>query len=191
MSTLISSRILHAPANHHRSGLRSSWLWPLPRLDGEAPCILASDRADSTDTLELGYPSRSLSRGLVPVFAAQDGIVTYASSAESCPTLSIDHPGGWTTHYDDLEHLLARPTDRFRGRRKERVRAGDVIGHARPLALRIRFAVSRPVDDGSDVRDLSTWMPEWAMAPWFAELAGPALGDELTLGHCSRRDGKP
>jgi len=103
------------------------------------------------------------------VFAAQDGIVTYAGSTAHGAAVSIDHLGGWSTHYSELEHLLARPTDRFRRRRKERVRAGDVIGHACRSALRIRFGLSRLTDDGSIEQDPASWMPAWSMLPWFAE----------------------
>jgi hypothetical protein len=45
--------------------------------------------------------------------------------------ICLDHAGGWSTQYADLAHVLATPTDRFRRRRKTRVRASDVLGHAR------------------------------------------------------------
>jgi hypothetical protein len=170
MSTLSTTRILHAPANTNISGRPSPWVWPLPRLDGAAPCVLAGGGSPA-DGFELGYPGRSRSPGLVPVFAAQDGVVTYASNAVGGSTLSIDHAGGWSTHYSELEHVLARPTDRFRRRRKERVRAGDVIGHARRSTLRIRFGLSQLTEGGCVAQDPSARMHAWSFLPWFAEPA--------------------
>lgn len=167
MST--TTRILHTPANANAFAKHRSWVWPLPRLDGVAPCILQPAGNLLSDGIEIGYPARSSSPSLVPVFAVQDGIVTYAGSTSVGSTLSIDHQGGWSTHYSELEHLLARPTDRFRRRRKERVRAGDVIGHACRSSLRIRFGLSRLNDDGSVDQDPSSWMRGWSLLPWFAE----------------------
>src|SRR5262249_21755547 len=123
----------------------------------------------SSDEVEIGYQGRAFSPSLVPVFASQDGIVTYAGNTTSGATLCIDHAGGWSTHYAELEHLLARPTDRFRQRRKQRVQAGDVIGHARRSALGLRFALLRLTDDGCIAQDPAAWMPSWSMAPWFAD----------------------
>lgn len=173
MSMLSTTRILHAPANANLLAAHRSWVWPLPRLDGAAPGIIEPAREHSPpDGIAIGYPGRSSSPCLVPVFAAQDGVVTYAGSTASGSTLCIDHVGGWSTHYSELEHLLARPTDRFRRRRKERVRAGDVVGHARRATLRIRFGLSRLTEDGCIEQDPASWMPAWSMLPWFAE---PAL----------------
>jgi murein DD-endopeptidase MepM/ murein hydrolase activator NlpD len=170
MSTTATTRTLHAPANASLLAAHRSWIWPLPRLDGAAPCIIELAREHpQLDGIAIGYPGRSSSPSLVPVFAAQDGFVTYAVSTASGSTLCIDHVGGWSTHYSELEDLLTRPTDRFCRRRKERVRAGDVIGHARRATLRIRFGLSCLTDEGSVDQDPSSWMPAWSMLPWFAE----------------------
>lgn len=123
-------------------GMARPWIWPLPRLDGVAPCILGSAGEPVQDDVELGYPDRSAAPGLVPVFAAREGVVTFAGTAAEGRTICLDHAGGWSTQYAGLAHVLTRPTDRFRQRRKERVQAGDVIGHA-PSSLRIRFSLSR------------------------------------------------
>lgn len=172
MSTLSTTRILHAPAHANALVAHRSWVWPLPRLDGTTPCIIEPAREHPPpDGLAIGYPGRSSSPNLVPVFAAQDGVVTYASSTAGDSTLCIDHMGGWSTHYAELEHLLARPTDRFRHRRKERVRAGDVIGHARRAPLRIRFGLSHLTDDGCIEQDPASWMTAWSILPWFVEVA--------------------
>jgi hypothetical protein len=99
-----------------------------------------------------------LSSAPVPVIAAQDGTIAYARTATGSCTLCIDHAGGWSTQYSDLGYLLVRPTDRFRRRRKERVQAGDVIGHVPRSSLRIRFALTRLVDDECVVVDPCAWM---------------------------------
>ncbi|HEU4731794.1 MAG TPA: M23 family metallopeptidase [Kofleriaceae bacterium] len=170
MSTAATTRILHAPSNANASAAHRSWVWPLPRLDGAAPSIIEPAREHPPpDGIAIGYRERASSQSLVPVFAAQDGIVTYARSTVHGSVISIDHLGGWSTHYSDLEHLLTRPTDRFRRRRKEHVRAGDVIGHARRPALRIRFGLSRLTDEGCIEQDPASWMLGWSLLPWFAE----------------------
>jgi murein DD-endopeptidase MepM/ murein hydrolase activator NlpD len=107
------------------------------------------------------------------VFAARDGVITYAGSSMGSPTVCVDHPGGWSTQYADLEDVLAMPTDRFSRRRKMRVRAGDVLGHARGSAPRIRFGLARLGDTGWCIVDPIAPMQTWSVLPWFAE---PAIG---------------
>jgi len=168
MPSVVTTRILHAPEATNASGFSRPWVWPLPRLDGLAPGIITPTKGSPSDHVELGYPGRASSPSLVPVFAAQDGIVAYAGSKGS-PTLCLDHAGGWSTQYAELEHVLVMPTDRFRHRRKARVRAGDVLGHARRSALGISFALTRFTDDGSVSVDPAEWMHTWSVLPWFAE----------------------
>jgi hypothetical protein len=103
------------------------------------------------------------------VFAAHDGVITYAGSANGSPTVCLDHAGGWSTQYADLEHVLALPTDRFRRRRKSRVRAGDVLGHARRSSLRIRFGLAQLGASGWLSADPTERMRTWSVLPWFAE----------------------
>jgi murein DD-endopeptidase MepM/ murein hydrolase activator NlpD len=168
MSTTATTRILHASANASAAAVHGSWVWPLPRLDGIAPCIVQQPLARApTDGVAIGYPGRAFSHGLVPVFAAGDGVITYAGRTECGSTLCLDHVGGWSTQYSELEHLLARPTDRFRRRRKERVRAGDIIGYARRTPPQIRFGLSQFNGDECAVRDPAAWIPEWSLLPWF------------------------
>ena len=170
MSTTATTRILYTPAAANILAAPRSWVWPLPRLDGEAPSIIqSSPESSSPRDIVVGYPARSSTASMVPVFAAQDGVVVYAGNATHGAALCIDHPGGWSTHYAELAHLLTRPTDRFRRRRKERVRAGDVIGHARPSSLQIRFNMSRLTDDGCVDEDPAAWMRSWSFLPWFAD----------------------
>lgn len=169
MSTT-TTRILHAPADANILVAHRSWVWPLPRLDGLAPCIIEPTPASpAPGGIAIGYPGRASSPDRLPVFAVQDGVVVYANSSAGGAAICIDHAGGWSSHYGELEHLLTRPTDRFRRRRKQRVRAGDVIGHAPRSILRIRFGLSRVADDGCVDEDPAPWMPGWSMLPWFLE----------------------
>lgn len=172
MSTIATTRILHAPEIGPSRGQRTSWVWPLPELEGLAPCILVPFGGSLANRIEVGYPGRSSSPTLVPVCATQAGIVAYAGAVGGSSTLCIDHAGGWSTQYDDLEHVLVRPTDRFRRRRKERVQAGDVIGHAARAGLRIGFALSRWTDSGFSVVNPGAWMPAWSVLPGF-DVASP------------------
>ena len=160
----------HTTTSANSLAAARSWVWPLPRLDGVAPCVIESEAEPTAlDGITIGYRGRSSSPSLVPVFAAQDGVVTYAGSAAEGSTVCIDHMGGWATHYAALQHLLTRPTDRFRRRRKERVRAGDVIGHVCRATLRVQFGLSRLTDEGSVEQDPASCMIAWSMLPWFVE----------------------
>lgn len=103
------------------------------------------------------------------MFAARDGVIAYAGTASGSPTICLDHAGGWSTQYAELEHVLAMPTDRFRRRRKVRVRAGDVLGHARRSSLRIRFGLERLTDGESTAVDHAEAMHTWSLLPWFID----------------------
>jgi hypothetical protein len=166
MLNIATTRILHAPAST-AAPRHSPWVWPLPRLDGLAPCVLPPIDDSSRDRVAIGYAGRSSSPSPVPVFAAQDGVITYAATAGGSPTVCLDHAGGWSTQYADLAHVLAASTDRFRRRRKVRVRAGDVLGHARPDALRVRFGLGRLTDGEWASIDPSESMHTWTLLPWF------------------------
>src|SRR5438093_12906146 len=78
MSTT-TTRILHTPANANILLAHRSWVWPLPRLDGLAPCIIDPTSSRSAlDGIAIGYPGRVSSPDLLPVFAVQAGVITYA-----------------------------------------------------------------------------------------------------------------
>ena len=94
MPNLATSRILHEPEHALAPSLHRPWVWPLPRLDGLAPCILSPIGNATPDSVELGYPGRSSSPGFVPVFAARDGVIAYAGIANGGPTICLDHAGG-------------------------------------------------------------------------------------------------
>ena len=172
MLKLTPSRLLHEPEQASQPPLQCSWVWPLPRLDGVAPCILTPFEDDS-GTVDIGYPRRSFSRDFVPVFAACDGVIGYADPTGSNPTICLDHAGGWSTQYAELARLLPLPMDRFE-RRKVRVRAGDVLGHARTDRLQIRFALGRVTVDQWSFVDPSKTMHGWELLPWFDGLESGA-----------------
>jgi hypothetical protein len=173
MPNIATTRILHAPENEN-SPRHHPWVWPLPRLDGAAACVLVSMDESSPDAVAIGYADRASSPGLVPVFAAHDGVITYAGTAGSSPTVCLEHAGGWSTQYSDLGHVLAMPTDRFRRRRKTRVRAGDILGHARRSSLRVRFGLAQLGESGWLVADPTEPMHTWSALPWFTEHAHAA-----------------
>jgi len=169
MPNIATTRIIHAPEYTGTPNQHGPWVWPLPRLDGVAPCVLARIEESPPDSVDLGYAGRSSSPGFVPVFAAHDGVITYAGAANGSPTVCLDHAGGWSTQYADLEHVLAMPTDRFRRRRKARVRAGDVLGHARRSSLRVRFGLAQLGETGWVIADPTKPMHTWSVLPWFDE----------------------
>ena len=168
MPSIATSRILHEPELASAPNLYRPWIWPLPQLDGVAPRVLAHPDG-ALDTAELGYSGRSSSPDFVPVFAAREGVIAYAGTAGGSPMISLDHAGGWSTQYAELAQLRAMPTDRFRRRRKVRVRAGDVLGYVHPDALRLRFGLAQLVDGEWSFVDPAEAMHTWSRLPWFSQ----------------------
>jgi hypothetical protein len=174
MRQLATSRIVHRPANTAATGPIKPWVWPLPNLDGVRPCILPTQDPACTDgAVLIGYPDRTSSRDLIPVFAPQDGVITFAMRADRGAELALDHPAGWSTQFKGLEHVIAASTDRFRRRRKVRVQAGEVLGHVR-TSLQLRFGLSRLVDGEWIAVDPGAVVHAWPVLPWFADSAPQA-----------------
>jgi murein DD-endopeptidase MepM/ murein hydrolase activator NlpD len=170
---LATTRILLRPAGTAAAAVARPWLWPLPRLDGDAPCIVSrQDPTRGNGLVVLGYPDRTASAELVPVFAPQDGVITYATPQQG-GTVCLDHHGGWSTLHSGLETVLAASTDRFSRRRKSRVRAGDVLGYVRKV-LRLGFGLYRWVDGEWTTADPAATCHSWAVQPWFTESTVPA-----------------
>jgi murein DD-endopeptidase MepM/ murein hydrolase activator NlpD len=180
MRNIATTRTLYLPEHAVRAAPVKPWIWPLPRLDGAHPCVLPPHGPARTDGLvQLGYPDRTSSSDFVPVFAPQDGVITYAVRADPGTTLCLDHPAGWSTQYSDLETVLALSTDRFSRRRRVRVRAGDVLGYLR-TSLQLGFGLSRLVDGEWATIDPADVIHTWIAQPWFAE--PPAcVGSELAV----------
>ena len=85
MPNIATTRILHVPEYTGTPSQHGPWVWPLPRLDGVAPCVLASIDESPRDSIDIGYVGRSSSPGFVPVFAAHDGVITYAVPPTAAP----------------------------------------------------------------------------------------------------------
>lgn len=99
----------------------------------------------------------------MPVFAANDGEVACAIDGTAGCAISLDHGGTWTTHYTGLAKLaLIRCLPRLK--RRERVRAGQVIGYA--TQPRIGFELWKWTDaHGFVAVDPRAYLASWANAP--------------------------
>jgi murein DD-endopeptidase MepM/ murein hydrolase activator NlpD len=167
MHNLATSRILLQPELAPRAAVATPWLWPLPRLDGASPCIVSPMDPSRTDgSVHLGYVDRVSSSELVPVFAPQHGVITYATRSAQGGTVCLDHPGGWSTSLTGLETILTASTDRFSRRRKSRIRAGDVLGYLRST-LRLGFSLSHWVGGEWSIVDPAERCHAWTLQPWF------------------------
>jgi murein DD-endopeptidase MepM/ murein hydrolase activator NlpD len=138
------------------------WIWPLPAFGSTNPIALGNGR----EHVELGYALGAKLPTRVPVFAAHDGVCVYAGGCGDGFAVCIDHPGGWSTQYGGLDHMSFAHVDRFRGRRKECVRVGDVIGYAQsPPRLRFTLATLTAADEGLSPVDPSVQMKRWLVLP--------------------------
>jgi hypothetical protein len=154
------------------SGLSERWVWPLPRLDGTPPAILSvhEHAIHCDELLMVGYPGHARSHGFVPVFAAQDGIITHAARTPRGATLHMEHPGGWSTRYHGLAHLIALPIGTTARLRRVRIRAGEVLGHLRG-ALQVGFGLAHVSDRSLLAVELAQVMHAWPALPWFESSA--------------------
>lgn len=136
------------------------WQWPLPRLGGRNPVVLATVN-EERQSVDLSYPTAAYGSELfVPVFAAQAGEVSYAAETNNGFALSLVH-GDWTTHYAHLSKMFVTRC-LPRTRRRQYVPAGTVIGYAAKSPLHIRFELWKWTDaDGfvavDPIPHLSTW----------------------------------
>ena len=147
------------------------WIFPLPELGQVKPATVAI----ASEHVELGYPRGASLPQLVPVLAVHDGVCAYAGKSGDAFALCIDHPGGWSTQYGNLNHMFFTPTDRFRRRRKQRVRAGDAIGYARsPVRVRFTLAKLTDADESLAPVDPSSYMKQWVVLSWASTPSAPA-----------------
>jgi murein DD-endopeptidase MepM/ murein hydrolase activator NlpD len=166
MSSVATTRIIHTDG---KTRALHPWVWPLPSVSGLTPRIIeAAPIADPNRwNLVLGYEARVALTRFVPVFAAHDGVIVYAGKTSNGCAVCLDHPCGWSTQYGRLDHLFTIPTDRFRRRCKERLRAGDIIGFLGSLEPRLSFELSRYGErDGQDPVTPAQRMREWTVLPW-------------------------
>jgi murein DD-endopeptidase MepM/ murein hydrolase activator NlpD len=149
------------------------WYWPLPRLAGESPRIIAHAHDDRRG-VDVGYARVAFRELFVPVYAARGGTISFAARVTSGYALTIDHGGVWSTHYAHLEQMFVTPT-RGRRRRRVRVRAGDVIGYAGREPSHIRFELWKwSSKDGYVPAQAARVMHEWLVLPQFT--SGPGSG---------------
>ena len=142
------------------------WYWPLPRLAGEHPRIVAHAN-DHRLGVDIGYERFAFDELFVPVFAVQGGTVSFAAEVTSGYAITIDHGGLWSTHYAHLERMFVVPT-LGRRRRRARVRAGDVIGYAARVPTHLRFEVWKWTRrDGFVPVSAALFMREWLVLPRF------------------------
>ncbi len=99
--------------------------WPLDAIGALAPRVLAAHDGERP-SVDLGY-ARAISHP-IPVLAANDGEVSFALEGGGGCAVSLDHGGTWCTHYTGLSTLeVIRCSPRLR--RRQWVRAGDVLGY--------------------------------------------------------------
>jgi murein DD-endopeptidase MepM/ murein hydrolase activator NlpD len=158
---------------------RNPWIWPLPALKAEHPRMFDHGDRERVD-IDLGYREGAALPRFVPVFAARDGVVTFAAKlATGDYGVAIDHPGRWCTQYAGIEHIFVPTKGR---RRRTRVRAGDVLGYARGTEkLRVPFALLRILDEDTDELEVidPSCLSCWLRLPWHDEPRAPAHPTEI------------
>lgn len=136
--------------------------WPLASLGplgGVAPRVLAVHDG-ARPSVDLGY-ARAITE-LVPVLAANDGEVSFALEGGGSYAVSLDHSGTWSTHYTGLARLAVSAC-LPRLKRRQLVRAGDVVGHA---TGKLGFELWRWTDDRGFVAvDPCPHLASWGDAP--------------------------
>ncbi len=171
MFDIATTRISHSHARN-APDVRP-WIWPLPKIDDRTPTI-RSLTCGVHPYAELAYEGGDPALRFVPVFAVQDGVITFAGKVTSrCEgktfarySMCLDHAGGWSTRYGDLEHMFSVCVDRFARRRKQRVRAGDILGYASRSPLRLPFELWRADDDHYGPVAPEQHMRNWLVLPW-------------------------
>ncbi len=191
---LLRAAFQRAKRSMHRSSLideHRPWVWPLPSFEGRAPVIFdhlvasAFDPEDATFEQErvlLAYVhvppprdpaaawrsnTRSCFLPLTPVYAVQDGEITFAEATDRGCSVLLDHVGGWATHYKNLALMLCNPRHQWKRGDGERVRAGDAIGYAGSQAglrpLRFELWKQLPAEQGGYFRTVD---PRPRMETW-------------------------
>lgn len=139
------------------------WRWPLPRLAGRNPIVVAETDAER-NSVDIGYVAAPFDSELfVPVFAAKAGEVSYATETKDGFAVSIVH-GDWTTHYAHLSQMFVTRC-MPRARRRQHVPAGSMIGYAAKSPLHVRFELWQWNDDSGFVAvDPIPHLSDWTVA---------------------------
>jgi hypothetical protein len=161
-------RFLKKPSSRNaplRREPTKAFRWPFESLGLREPSVLRVHDGDRHG-VDLGYEPREYDGDLfVPVFAANDGEVACALESPTGGAISIDHGRTWTTHYTGLSKLFVIPC-LPRVRRRELVRAGQVIGYAAKAPIRIGFELWQWTNnDGFVAVDPLPHIANWANAP--------------------------
>ena len=140
------------------------WIWPLPRLAGEKPTIIAHNDGYAID---VGYEHVDFGELFVPVCAAQFGTITFSERTSNGCAVTIDHDGRWSTHYAHLREMFVVRTLPDR-RNRVRVRAGEVIGYAARSPIHVRFELwQRTNERGLSPVIAAPRMRDWLVLPQF------------------------
>ncbi len=160
-----SKRILRARLNESAREVLGPWRWPLESFGSRRPIVLAEHVTKERRGVDLGYAVSSFDSELyIPVYAAQSGKVSFAFDGEDGCAVSIDH-GAWTTHYAHMSRMFVTPS-LGRLRRRQHVRAGEVIGNAARSPLHIRFELHAWTDARGFVAvDPLEHLKDWVIEP--------------------------
>jgi murein DD-endopeptidase MepM/ murein hydrolase activator NlpD len=147
--------------------LHVPWRWPLDKLAGREPLVLAERVNGARMGVDLGYEPRDYDAELfVPVYAAQAGEVALAGESASGFCITIDHGHReWATHYAQLSRMFVAPYMGQKKRRRQRIHAGEVIGYAAKSPIQVRFEMWNWTDDCGFVPvDPIATMTSWGVA---------------------------
>lgn len=165
----------------------SAPVWPLPEISGRRPILLVFD-ANDHGGVELAYPPPASDRTgplvraakpsdtfslppMTPVFSVADGVVIYAGKQLRGHAVIVEHGNGWLTYYGGLQVLFTTAKIDPRPWRRDRVRAGDLIGFvgdtAREPLQPLRFEMWRHDEEhGYQTVDPIRYMRRWMLRPW-------------------------
>jgi murein DD-endopeptidase MepM/ murein hydrolase activator NlpD len=157
------------------------WHWPLAKVGSRTPMILSEHGDTERRGVDLGYPFAPFDSELyVPVYAAQAGEVAFAAQGNDAFTVTIDH-GDLATCYRQLSQMFVTRS-LGRTRRRQYVRAGEVIGYAAKTPLRCRFELWRWTDDRGFVAiDPVPYLKEWP-------IPGPDISERLRAAYPDREN---
>ena len=135
--------------------------WPLRAVGNIEPRVLAAHDGERLG-VDIGY-TLALNDRELPVFAVNDSEVACAIEDRNGCAISLDHGGTWSTHYTGLSKLgVIRCLPRLK--RREYVRAGQVIGYA--TKPRIGFELWQWNDeDGFVAVDPRAHLAAWDRVP--------------------------
>jgi murein DD-endopeptidase MepM/ murein hydrolase activator NlpD len=144
---------------------RGPWRWPLTRVGNRDPIVLTEHVTQERRGVDLGYEVTPFDSELyVPVHAVQSGDVSFATEGANGSAVSLDH-GDYTTHYGHMSKMFVT---RCLGstRRRQYVRAGEVVGYAAKAPLHFRFELWNWTDDrGLVAIDPVPFLNEWRIVP--------------------------